>query len=430
MKIKIATLGCKVNQYESEAMLAALIKLGYSHAENGETADIVIVNSCTVTATSDQKVRQTLRRLKRDNPGALAVLTGCMPQAAPESMDSFTDADIIVGTKNRAALPMHIQNYLSTKQRIVDISAYTTEDKFEEMSVAGFHERTRAFLKIEDGCNRFCAFCIIPYARGRVRSKPLPDIITETRTLAENGYREIVLTGINLSCYGQDIGLMLCDAVEAVCAQEGILRVRLSSLEPERMDKEVITRLSAQPKFCPHFHLSLQSGCDATLQRMNRHYTTAQYRQIVKDLRAAFDNPAITTDIMVGFAGETEAEFQSSLDFAGEIGFAKTHVFAYSRRPGTKAYDAPDQLTNKIKEARSREMIALTLEKQQAFFRAQIGRREPVLFEREISEDLYEGYTMNYTPVRVRSAENLQGKVIETNITGAEAGFCSGTLLK
>lgn len=426
MRVIIHTLGCKVNQYESEAMLQVLLEHGFLKCAEGEQADVVIVNSCTVTAQSDAKVRQALRRLKRDNPGAVSVLTGCMPQAFPEQMQSFLEADIILGTKNRLLLPEYIANYLSAKQRIIDIKPHENGEKFESMSLHRFQERTRAFLKIQDGCNRFCSFCIIPYARGRVRSKPLRDIEAEVGTLAENGYREIVLTGINLPAYGQELNLTLCDAVEAVCRVDGIERVRLGSLEPERMDGDVIARFAAQKKLCPQFHLSLQSGCNTTLRRMNRHYTTEDYRQIVNDLRKSFPNAAITTDIMVGFAGETDEEFRQSLAFAEEIGFAKAHVFAYSRRPGTRACDFPDQVPAAVKAARSKEMQAVTAQTRLAFFRSQLGMQEPVLIEKEIREGIYEGYTMNYTPVWVRSDQNISGTILELLLTEIDGDHCIG----
>ncbi len=426
MKVKIRTLGCKVNQYESEVMMSYLLNSGFQKAENDEPADIIIVNSCTVTAASDKKVRQSLRHEKKENPDAVAVLTGCMPQAFPEIADRFLEADIVIGTKNRAALPGHILQYLSTKQRIIDITPHEKGEKFEAMQIDAFSERTRAFLKIQDGCNRFCSYCIIPFARGRVRSKPLEDIRAETHALAENGYREIVLTGINLPAYGEDLDLHLCDAVEAVCEEEKMLRVRLSSLEPERLTPEVITRLAKQEKLCPSFHLSLQSGCDATLKRMNRHYTTDEYRKFVSDLRTAFPNAAITTDIMVGFPGETEEEFAASLAFAEEIEFSRTHVFAYSRRPGTKAYDAPDQLSNQVKTERSHRMIETVTRTQLNFHKKQIGLQEDVLFEQSCGENCYEGYTMNYTPVHAYSAKDITKQILPVTITGAEENYCIG----
>lgn len=429
MNVKFITLGCKVNQVESEAMREALLAGGFQEAAEGQTADVVVVNSCTVTAVSDQKARQALRREKKRNPGAVAVLTGCWPQAFPQEAEDFLEADIVLGTTRRAALLPKILEYLSTKQRIVDIAPHEKGEKFEKLTISAMHGRTRAFLKIEDGCDRFCSYCIIPYARGRVRSKPLEDIKAEAALLGDHGYREVVLTGINLPAYGKDLGLHLCDAVEAACAAPGIARVRLGSLEPEQLTPEVIARMAKQEKLCPQFHLSLQSGCDATLKRMNRHYTTAEYRQIVHNLRQAFPNCAITTDIMVGFAGETEEEFAASLAFAKEIAFAKVHVFAYSRRPGTRAYDMPGQVANKVKEDRSRQMIAATLATQRDFFAAQVGRVEEVLFEQEREKNVYEGYTRNYTPVRAASAIPLQGQVLPVEITQALEDCCLGRLV-
>lgn len=430
MKVKMITLGCKVNQYESEAMLATLLQNGFTGAESDEKADVVVLNSCTVTAESDRKVRQLFRRAKRDNPDAVMVLSGCMAQAFPEDAERLEEADIILGTSNRARLLPDLMQFLSTRQRIVDIAPHKDGETFEAMQVDAFSERTRAFLKIEDGCNRFCSYCIIPYARGRVRSKPLDALRTELQALAQNGYREVVLTGINLSAYGQECGLHLCDAIEAACATDGIERVRLGSLEPEQLSEAVIRRMAKQPKLCPQFHLSLQSGCDETLRRMNRHYTADEYRRIVRNLRAAFDNAAITTDIMVGFAGETDAEFAASLAFAEEIAFAKAHVFAYSRRPGTRAFDMDGQLSSAVKEARSREMQRVTGETQRAFFASQLGRTERVLFERESMQGVYEGYSMNYTPVLAASGEPLGGVIRDVRIDSHNDTHCMGTVLR
>lgn len=429
MNVSIVTLGCKVNQYESKAMLERLLDAGFQAAGAKEPADVIIINSCTVTATSDHKVRQLLRRSRRENPGAAIVLTGCMPQAFPEKAATFEEADIVLGNSRRVDLLPRLLEFLSHHQRIVDIRPYEKGETFEQMSVSFFHERTRAFIKIEDGCNRFCSYCIIPYSRGRVRSKPLEELRKEVCRLADAGYREVVLVGINLSAYGQELGLHLCDAVECCCAVDGIERVRLGSLEPEQMDKEVVKRLSLQKKLCPQFHLSLQSGCTATLRRMNRHYSSDEYAAIVENLRANFENAAITTDIMVGFAGESEEEFEESLGFAQKIGFAKAHVFAYSRRPGTRADSMPDQLPNAVKEGRSRRMIDLTNRTRADFLRTQVGRRESVLFESRCENGVYEGYTMNYTPVRVASGENLCGKLKQVSITEAFGDYCSGKLV-
>ena len=426
MKVSTITLGCKVNQYETQAMLNQLLQGGFSACQTGEDADIILLNSCSVTSTSDHKVKQTLHKARREHPHAVIVLTGCMPQAFPELAEDLTDADIVLGNSNRSSLLPHILQYLSTRQRIIDIVPHQTKEKFESMSVENFYERTRAFIKIQDGCNRFCSYCIIPYARGRVRSKPLDDLIAEVTQLAEKGYKEIVLTGINLSAFGQDINLHLCDAVEAVCAINGIERVRLGSLEPEQLSEDVIIRLSKQQKLCPQFHLSLQSGCDETLKRMNRHYTTEEYRTIVQNLRNAFDNAAITTDIMVGFPGETEEEFMQSLEFAKEISFSKVHVFAYSQRPGTKACNAPNQITKKVKETRSKQMMHVTNQTKQAFLNQQCGTIQDVLVEREINTNLYEGYTANYTPVQFHSDKNLCGQLVAVHITKANENDCYG----
>lgn len=428
MKVKMITLGCKVNQYESEAMLSSLLKNGFTAAADDEQADVVVLNSCTVTAESDRKVRQIFRRAKKDNPDAVMVLSGCMAQAFPEDAQRLEEADIILGTSNRARLLPDLLTFLSTRQRIVDIEPHTNSETFERLQVENFSGRTRAFVKIEDGCNRFCSYCIIPYARGRVRSKPLKDLKAELHALADNGFREVVLTGINLSAYGQEFGLHLCDAIEAACAVPGIARVRLGSLEPEQLSEPVIRRMAKQEKLCPQFHLSLQSGCDATLRRMNRHYTADEYRTIVRNLRAAFDNAAITTDIMVGFAGETEEEFAASLAFAKEIAFAKVHVFAYSRRPGTRAYDMGDQVTNAVKESRSHAMIRATTETQRTFFDTQVGRTEQVLFERPVQPGVYEGYSMNYTPVLAASGTSLAGQIRTVRIESNAGTHCIGRI--
>lgn len=430
MKVNIITLGCKVNQYESQAMLSLLEKDGYTACRSESDADIVIVNSCTVTAASDQKVRQTVRKVKKNNPDAVIVLTGCMPQAFPEESAKLIEADIVIGNTKRNDICGYIERYLKDKDRIVEINEHEKNEIFEPLYVDDFHGRTRAFLKVEDGCNRFCSYCIIPYARGRVRSKPLSEIEKEVKKIAESGYKEIVLTGINLPAYGDDISLKLCDAVEAVCAQKGIIRVRLGSLEPERLDPTVIERLRKQDKLCPQFHLSLQSGSDNTLRRMNRHYTTKEYIKIVNDLREAFQESSITTDIMVGFSGETDIEFNESLEFAKQVGFARAHIFQYSRRPGTKAYDLENIISNSEKEARSRKMIEVTDKTKLDFHRSQCGKVYEVLFEQKDKNGMYEGYTKNYTLIKVRSDENLHGKLLNVLLKDAYTEYCSGEILK
>ncbi len=391
-------------------------------------AEIVIINSCTVTHTSDSKNRKVINRTRRENPNAIIVLTGCMPQAFSHDTELFRDCDIVLGNVSRKDIVPAIQKYISNGLQVVDIPDHQNGEKFESMCVNSFLERTRAFVKIEDGCNRFCSYCIIPYARGRVRSKSLDDIRIEVAELAKKGYNEIVLVGINLSFYGTDIGVTLADAVECVCGLDGVERVRLSSLEPELMTCDVLSRLSQLPQFCPHFHLSLQSGCTATLKRMNRHYTADEYANIVSNIRRMFKNPSITTDIMVGFAGETDEEFNDSLAFADNIGFAKVHVFSYSRRKGTVADRMPDQVDPNTKNIRSKIMIEHTDKKRQEFLQSQVGLIEEVLFEIKNKQGYLEGYTKNYTPVYVKSDENIIGKILSVKITQACDDYCIGVI--
>lgn len=419
MKFTVITLGCKVNQYESEIMRESLIAAGYEFVPAASQAEIVIVNSCTVTSVSDSKARKLMRRIKREVPGCITVLTGCMPQAFPENFKGFEFADIIMGNKCRNDLLPLLEQYLKTGERIVKILPHEDDVKFEKMQVqSSFGERTRAVMKIEDGCNRFCSYCIIPYARGRVRSKSIDDIALEAKGLADKGYREIVLVGINLSAYGSDIGeINLADAIETVCSVEGIERVRLGSLEPERLDEEMILRLSRLSKLCPQFHLSLQSGCDQTLRRMNRHYTSGEYMQIVKNLRKHFENCSITTDVMVGFPGETEEEFEASMNFVAEVGFSRVHTFAYSRRPGTVADSAKNQVSKRDKDIRSKKMIECANRSRLEFLQTQLGREEEVLFETRNSDGFFEGYTTNYTQVYLKIDEDVSNKILKVKLT-------------
>lgn len=431
MNFNIVTLGCKVNQYESQAMREALLKNGYTLSKDKEKADITIINSCTVTSVSDAKNRKVISRVRRSNPDGIIILTGCMPQAFPEDNKNFKDCDIVLGNAKRAELIPALEKYLAEKHGFVNISQHPEKNEiFENLSVSSLGEHTRAFIKIEDGCNRFCSYCIIPYARGRVRSKPLEGLKTEIENIALNGYKEVVLVGINLSAYGLGENFDLADAVETACSIDGIERVRLGSIEPEQMDDKLIKRLAAQQKFCPQFHLSLQSGCDKTLKDMNRHYDSAEYAQIVNNLRKAFDNSSMTTDVMVGFAGETEEDFISSMEFVKSIGFAKVHVFPYSQRKGTKAADAPNQVSPAEKDRRASLMGELVEKSRFEFLTSQIGRVESVLFER-MRHGYLEGYTKNYTPVHVVSSDNsLCGTIADVKLLSAEKDYCVGELVQ
>lgn len=423
------TLGCKVNQYESEVMAELLDQAGYSKAESYGESDINIVNSCTVTATGDAKNRKLIRRIRRENPDSIIILCGCMPQAFADDISVFEGCDIVMGnTARRDIIPL-IDEYLMKHQQIIRIGEHQKNEPFEPMQIDAFNERTRACIKIEDGCNRFCTYCIIPYARGRVRSKPLDEIRHEAETLAENGFKEIVLVGINLSAYGQEWELNVYDAVRVVCQTDGIERVRLGSIEPERMTGDILSALAKEEKFCPHFHLSLQAGCDATLKRMHRHYDTAEYARIVADIRRLFDNPSITTDVMVGFVGESEEDFNTSVSFTDAIGFAKTHVFPYSRRKGTAADKMDGHIDEHLKHERADIMIAHTLEQQRRFMQSQVGLTEPVLFETRSKDGMMEGYTKNYTKVRVKDDRNLSGEIYDVKLTEAYDDYCIGVLV-
>ncbi len=428
MRAAFYTLGCKVNQYETEILAAQFEKSGYEIVSHEDMADVYVINSCTVTSSGDKKTRQILHRFKRKNPNAIIALTGCFPQAFPEEAEKIAEADIIRGAQQRLKLLDDIHAVQTSGVRIIDITPHSREEQFEKMSAVQFRQRTRAFVKIEDGCDKYCSYCIIPKARGPIRSKSLDDLRRELNELAANGYKEVVLVGINLSSYGKDINLQLIDAVELACATKGIERVRLGSLEPELLSDDDIKRLAALDKFCPQFHLALQSGCDATLKRMNRHYTTEEYAIIVDKIRQTFDNPSVTTDIMVGFPGETEEEFAASLAFAQKIKLAKAHVFAYSKREGTPAARRQDQIARTVKERRSKEMIAATAQTQKEFLQTQIGRIENVLFESKVHDYYYEGYTPNYATVWVKSNTDLSGCVLPVKITAAESDRCIGEL--
>ncbi len=419
MKFAFHTLGCKVNQYETQAMRHLLEQAGYDTADYTEVGDFdgLVVNSCTVTGESDRKLRQLLRRCRREHPTALLVLTGCMPQAHPDTAAAFDEVDIVLGNAARRDLPRHVADWLTHRQRIVDIPPH--DKTYESLEIEDFQGRTRAFVKIQDGCNRFCSYCIIPYARGRVRSRQPEDIRRELTKLAEQGYKEVVLVGINLTAYGQDCGLTIADAVEAACGVEGLERVRLGSLEPDFMTDEVLTRLAAQPKLCPQFHVALQSGCDATLRRMNRHYTTAEFATLCSKLRKLFPGCALTTDVMVGFPGETDEEFEISLAFVKAIDFAQAHVFAYSRRPGTVADKLPGQLTNQVKAHRSQQMIAATDECARRYAAGYSGKTLSVLIETPHSDGTATGHTDTYLTVRTKT-QRPTGDMITARVIGVE----------
>ena len=418
MKVKFYTLGCKVNQYESQAIGEKLKKRGFEITDGKETADVVIVNSCTVTAESDRKTRQAVRRFKRQNPHGIVVLTGCMPQAYPDKAKELLEADIVLGNKNNKDLPDILESYIKYGSRVFQVHTHNTGDSFQGDTITAFEERTRAYVKIQDGCNRFCSYCVIPYARGRVRSKPLDELKSELERISANGYKEVVLVGINLSSYGSDMGTTFPEAVKIANDTEGILRVRLGSLEPDHLTDEVIEELSKCEKLCPQFHISLQSGCDSTLKRMNRHYDTADYRRLCKKLRECFADCTLTTDIMVGFAGESDEDFETSLKFMEEIGFEKVHVFPYSIRKGTRAEKLEGHLDKKIKEERCKIMIEKAEEIRRDFFTKQVGKTFSVIIESKTDNGYATGYTANYIPVKIKLPSDLNGSMTDIKIVG------------
>lgn len=416
MKAAFYTLGCKVNQYESEYMSELLKNAGFEIVSPGEEADYYIINSCTVTATADQKTRQNVRKFKRKHPNATVILTGCMPQAFPEEANELVEADIVLSNKSNNDILQLINQHSANHNRIVEINKHQRGDEFSKCNIEHFSKRIRAFVKIEDGCDRFCSYCIIPMSRGRVRSKSLEDLKAEISALAANGIKEVVLVGINLSSYGKGLDFNLVDAVKICNDTEGILRVRLGSLEPDHITDEVIKGLSECPKLCPQFHISLQSGCDKTLKNMNRHYDSGEYKALCKSLRAHFDNASITTDVMVGFNDENEEDFIKSLEFVKEIGFEKVHVFPYSERVGTAASKRGDNVPKQEKEKRAAAMIEAAQKIRHEYFSSIVGKDFVVLFENEVGEGIYQGYTKNYTPVRIKSDENIIGKEIKVTI--------------
>lgn len=427
MTVSFITLGCKVNQYESVALSELFAKKGFTPI-NDEKADITVVNSCTVTAESNRKTRQTVRKVRRSNPNTVIVLTGCMAQAFFDEAKSVLEADIVVGNTDYENLPDLCLEFLKSRERICIHKEHISGEKICPLTVSSFPERTRAYIKIEDGCDRFCSYCIIPFAKGRVRSKSLELIKSEAEALGKAGYKEVVLTGINLSAFGKDTGDELCDAVEVVCECSGIERVRLGSLECDQITDEALKKLASLEKFCPQFHLSLQSGSDNTLKAMNRKYDTAFYRDFVGRIRKFFDNPSITTDIMVGFAGETDEDFRSSAAFVEEIGFARSHVFVYSIRKGTVAAKRTDQVDPYIKQKRAKIMgdICANLEKE--FLKSQIGKTCKVLFETG-ENGYFEGYTENYTRVMVKTDKTLEGQILPVKLLKAENDYCIAELI-
>ena len=427
MTFSIITLGCKVNSCESAAIHAAFLAAGYSPAEEDSHADVYIINSCAVTGVGVKKARQTVSHCKTLNPDGITVLCGCYPQAYPEeAVRDVSTADIITGNANKSEIPAMVSKFIAEHRRMSCVQPLTRE--FDEASSAADLDRTRAFIKIEDGCDRFCTYCIIPTARGRVRSRRPEEITRQAEQAAAAGNREIVLTGINLGCYGEDIGYTPADAVRAAQVS-GIERVRLGSLEADTLTGDEIQRLKACEKLCPHFHLSLQSGSDAVLKRMKRRYTSTEYLALVEMLRNVFPGCAITTDVIAGFPGESEREFQETKEFIRRIKLARIHVFPYSRREGTAAYSMPNQIPNAEKSRRAGELIHIGAELEREYLQSFLGTVQEVLLE-EVEQGLMSGYTDTYARVSVEGAdEGMAGQMVKVLIKEAAEDRLLGQLV-
>ena len=422
-KAALHNLGCKVNAYETEAMQHLLEEAGYEIVPFTQKADVYVINTCSVTNMADRKSRQMLHKAKKNNPDSIVVAAGCYVQTSEKEVLNDLSVDIVIGNDRKHDLVRLLEEYSldSVNDTVDDIN--DGKHDFEELFIDQTKEHTRAFIKVQDGCNQFCSYCIIPYARGRVRSRRFENVIAEVERLAANGFKEVVLTGIHLSSYGVDFeeAAGLLELIQAVNAVKGIERIRLGSLEPKIVTEHFASELSKLDKICPHFHLSLQSGCDATLKRMNRKYTTKEYERGCELLRKYFVHPAITTDVIVGFPGETEEEFEQTKAYLEHIHFYEMHIFKYSKRKGTRAAVMPDQIDEQIKAARSEKLIALGHDMSKEFRKFYIGKNEEVLFEEKAvigDKEYFVGYTKEYVKVAKKTDENLENQIVSGRISG------------
>lgn len=422
------TLGCKVNQYESNAMSKLFEDAGYTIVPFDSMADVYVVNTCTVTQVGDKKSRQYLRRAKKQNPNAVVAAVGCLAQISPEEIKKTGVVDVIIGTNNKNKIVEAVEQAMAEKATLSLVSDISRESAFEDMSLDTFYERQRAYVKIQEGCDRFCSYCIIPYARGRVRSRAPESIIKEVTALAQNGFLEVVLTGIHVASYGKDSGLGLLDIIKKVNEIDGILRIRLSSIDPEAFTDEFIDEIAGIEKLCPHFHISLQSGSDYILKRMNRRYTTAQYAEVLSKLRERIKDVSITTDIITGFPYETEEEFRKGYEFVLSSRLCGAHVFPYSERANTPAAKFPCRVEKEVRSLRAHEMAELCRRLRQEFVSGFVGREMEVLFEQKNSDGLYEGFTPNYIRTFAKSENDISGKIYTVKITQAKEGELYGEL--
>ncbi|WP_270941351.1 tRNA (N(6)-L-threonylcarbamoyladenosine(37)-C(2))-methylthiotransferase MtaB [Romboutsia lituseburensis] len=431
-KVAFYTLGCKVNQYETEAMLEMFEKDGYTQVDSEEFADVYVINTCTVTHMSDRKSRQYIRRMKKKNPDAIIAVVGCYSQVSPEEILEIEEVNLVMGTNERRQIVEEIKK-IDSSQKASTVDDIMKVRAFEEIEISQSNGRTRAFMKIQDGCDRFCSYCIIPYARGgKVRSRNKESILEEVQKLASNGYKEIVLTGIHVASYGKDLKdeqMTLLSVIKEINEVEEIERIRLSSVEPVLFTDEFVNEVSKMPKVCPHYHLSLQSGCDETLKRMNRRYTTTEYKEIVDRLRENIPNVAITTDVIVGFPGETNDEFNKTYEFLRDIELSQMHIFKYSPRKGTPAATMENQIDPQMKQFRSDKLLNLNKENFNKFASKFVGQELDVLFEQSVEQNRYEGLTSNYIRVVVETDKDIQGQILKTKILDVKNEYVEGVLV-
>jgi len=431
-KVAFYTLGCKVNQYETEAISGLFEKEGYDVVDFNDKADVYVINTCTVTGLSARKSRQIIRRAKTVNKDAIVAVVGCYSQTAPEEVGSIPEVNLVIGTKDRHKIVDYVRQVEKESCKLNIVENIMKARDFEELKVDSYKEHTRAFLKIQEGCSQFCAYCIIPYARGPVRSREPQNVVEEVKKLADSGFKEIVLTGIHLASYGRDIeGMSLLRIIEMIHGIEGIERIRLGSIEPTTITNEFIMAVKSLGKLCPHYHVSLQSGCDETLKRMNRKYTADEYMKVVGLLRSSIGDVALTTDIMVGFPGETDEEFEQTYRFADKVSFARIHVFKYSARKGTPAAEFENQVSPEVKEERSARLLGLSRQKTLEFNKKHTGRIVPVLFEQESKSmnGFIEGLTSNYISVVCRGDNKLKGQILNVMLKEAADDYILGEIL-
>ena len=420
MKVAFCTLGCKVNQYETNAMSQKFIEAGYDVCEFENIADIYVINTCSVTNMADRKSRQMIHKVKEFNSKSVLIVTGCYAQVNKDELIKMPDIDIVIGNNDKKNIVEIAEKYLKDNNKIVAVKEINEEKEFSDFGSTTYTEKTRAVVKIQDGCNNFCTYCIIPYTKGRIRSRNMESILDEIKQNVKTGIKEIVITGIHIASYGKDFanGICLIDLLEKINDINGIERIRLGSLEPKIITEDFIIRLKKLNKICNHFHLSLQSGCDETLKRMNRKYTTTEFLKIAEDLRKNFKDVALTTDIIVGFPGETEQEFEETYKFLQKVNFTKTHIFKYSQRQGTVAAKMPNQINTKIKAERSKKLIELSNKNEENFLEKFIGKSVEVLFETE-KDGISKGHTTNYMVVNVKQTE-LKDEIRKVQITSRE----------